>query len=215
MLHRLLPALLTAVLLPVAAVSAQTAETPQAGREYAVIEPAQTIAPASGRIEVAEVFAYTCIHCARFEPVLKAWKARQPEHVQVVAVPMAFGGVAEAYARAYYAAEAMGVLDRTHQALFDAVHVQQRQFRSAEDIAAFVAEQGVDKATFLSTMNSFAVNAKIARAKQVVPRWGVEGTPSLVVAGKYRVLGGARGGFEGMLDTVDFLVARERAAAGG
>lgn len=213
MLNRLLPVLFAA-LLPVAAAGAQTATEPQAGREYVLIDPAQTIAPANGKIEVAEVFSYTCIHCARFEPVLKAWKARQPADVNVVAVPTAFGGAAEVFARAYYAAESTGVLDKTHQAMFDAIHVQSRPFRGADDVAAFYAEHGVDKDSFASTMSSFAVNAKIARAKQVVPRWGIEGTPSLIVAGKYRVLGGARPGFDGMLDTAEYLIARERASAG-
>lgn len=212
MLRRLLPLLLA--LLPLTPAAAQSAETPQPGRDYAVIEPAQTITPADGRIEVAEVFSYTCIHCARFEPMLKAWKARQPADVNVVAVPTAFGGAAEAFARAYYAAESMGVLAKTHEAMFDAVHVQQRPFRGLEDIAAFYGEHGVDKDVFLSTMNSFAVNAKIARARQVVPRWGIEGTPNLVVAGKYRVIGGARPGFEGVLDTAEYLIAQERGAAG-
>jgi protein dithiol oxidoreductase (disulfide-forming) len=210
MIKHLLPLLLA---LAPAALSAQAAE-PQAGRDYVTVEPAQPFAPSGGKVEVAEVFAYTCIHCARFDPVLASWKKKHAETVKVVPVPMAFGGVGEVYARAYFAAEAMGVLDKTHQPMFDAIHVKQRGFRSPDDIVAFYGEQGIDTATFESTMNSFAVNAKIARTKQLVPRWGVEGTPSLIVAGKYRVIGGERGGFEGVLDTAEYLIAKERASGG-
>lgn len=206
MLKSLLPFLL-ALAPAVAAIQAQAAE-PQAGVDYVVLEPAQPFAPAGDKIEVAEAFAYTCIHCARFDPILTSWKKKHADTVKVVPVPMAFGEVGETYARTYYAAEAMGVLDKTHQPLFDAIHVERRPFRSAEEIVAFIGGLGVDAAAFQSTMNSFAVNAKIARAKQLVPRWGVEGTPSLIVAGKYRVIGGAT--LEDVLGIVEALVAKER-----
>lgn len=183
----------------------------QAGTDYFPIEPAAPLSPGNDRIEVVEVFGYSCIHCANAEPVISAWKKNLPEDVAFIYLPAVFGGVWEAFARAFYTAETMGVLSRTHDAMFKAVHVDRRGFRSLEDIAAFYAEQGVDKEQFLATMESFAVNAKIARAQQMAPRWGVEGTPSIVVAGKYRVVAPREGSFEKMLQIVDFLVAKERA----
>ena len=182
-----------------------------AGRDYIPIEGA---APAAGdKIEVVEVFGYSCPHCAHAAPVIAEWRKSLPSDVQLSFMPAVFGGVWEAYGRAYYTAETMGVVERTHDVLFDELHVKNRSVQSLDDIAAFYAEYGVDKETFLATMTSFAVDAKIAKAKEQVPAWGVEGTPTMVVAGKYRVMSpGGTDGYKTMLKVVDFLVAKERAA---
>jgi protein dithiol oxidoreductase (disulfide-forming) len=186
-----------------------------AGRDYYPIDPAQPTS--SERIEVIEAFGYSCGGCAGFQPHVNAWKARLPADVAFSYMPVAWGGVWEIYARAYYAAESLGLLERTHDALFKAIHVERRTFRGAEDIAAFHAEHGVTKEDFLATMNSFAVNAKIARSKQQLPRYGVESTPTMVVAGKYRVRGfsSEEGGFERVLAVANFLIEQERRTRGG
>jgi protein dithiol oxidoreductase (disulfide-forming) len=194
------------------AANAQPAGPFTAGKDYHEIEPAQPTASGE-RIEVIEVFGYACGGCAGFQPHVNSWKARLPDDVAFSYVPAAWSGVWEAYARAFYAAETLGLVEKTHDALFTAIHVERRQFRGEDDIAAFYAEHGADKAQFLATMKSFGVNAKIARSRQQVPRYGVESTPTMVVAGKYRVRLPAEGGFERLLQIVDFLIARERSTS--
>jgi thiol:disulfide interchange protein DsbA len=182
------------------------------GRDYVTIVPA---APATSgdAIEVIEVFGYPCIHCAHAAPVIAEWKKSAPADVKLGYVPAVFGAVWEAYARAFYTAETTGVLERSHDKLFEVLHTERRQIRNLEGIAEYYAEFGVDKDTFLGTMTSFAVDAKIAQSQQQVAAWGVEGTPTMVVAGKYRVMSpGGEGGFEKMMKIVDFLVEKERAA---
>lgn len=184
----------------------------QAGRDYHLIEPAQPTASAD-RIEVIEVFGYSCIHCAHAAPAIAKWKQSLPADVQLSYMPAVFGGVWEAYARAFYTAQTMGVLDRTHDVLFEELHTRRREVRNLDDIAAFYAEHGVDKQAFLSTMTSFPVNAKIDQATQQVSAYGVEGTPTMVINGKYRVMApGGDDSFARMLEIVDFLVEKERAA---
>ena len=187
--------------------------TPQAGRDYVEIPGGQAWAARPGRIEVAEVFGYTCPHCATFEPELSAWKKRQPADVSVVQVPAPFGGYWDPYARAFYAAEALGVLEQSHQAMFNAIHLQRSMpvgaNTGAAELAPFYAQYGVDAKRFADAYNSFGVDAKINRARQFAVKSGVEGTPSIVVNGKYLVPVGA-GGFGKMLQTVDWLVAHER-----
>ena len=189
---------------------------PIAGVDYLPIANGQPLQPGSGRIEVAEVFGYTCPHCASFEPELQAWKKRQPADVSVVQVPAPFGGYWDPYARAYYTAEALGVLEQSHAAMFNAIHVQRAMpvaaNTGASDLAPFYAQYGVDAKRFADTFNSFGVDAKINRARQFAVKSGVEGTPSIVVNGKYQVPVDA-GGFGKMLQTVDWLVAHERGAA--
>lgn len=203
---------LFALLLLLAAAPLLQAQPFEAGRDYHRIEPAQPTA-SGDKIEVVEVFGYSCIHCAHAAPEIGRWRKTLPADVQFEFMPAVFGGVWEAYARAYYTAETMGVLERTHEKLFEVLHTERRPVRSLEDIAAFYAEYGVDKDTFLATLNSFPVNAKIARASEKVAAYGVEGTPTMVVAGKYRVMSpGGEDGFATMLKIVDHLIALERGA---
>lgn len=186
---------------------------PVEGTDYTLIDPPAPMAPASGKIEVAEVFAYYCIHCATMEKLVTAWKATLPTDVDFKQVPTAHGQ-AEPFARAFYAAEAMGILEATHPVMFDNIAVKRLvKTGQLDEIAQLYGPLGHDPATMLSTMNSFAVNAQIARAQKAVTRWAIEVTPSFIVAGKYRVTSTTRG-HQGVLDVVEHLVARERAAMG-
>lgn len=193
--------------------AAPAAASIQEGRDYVVLPtPQPTSAP--GKIEVVEVFGYWCIHCAHLDPTLDTWKKTMPADVSLRYVPAVFsGGVDEYFARAYYTAETMGVLDKTHGEMFKAAAVEHR-IKSPNDILNFYAEHGVDKQTFEATMNSFAVNAKIARTKQMLPGYALDGTPGLIVNGKYRVLN-SQGGWEKTMAVVDQLIVMERAAKKG
>lgn len=188
--------------------------TPVLGTDYVEIPGGQPFQPATGRIEVAEAFGYTCPHCASFEPVVSAWKAKLPADVSFVAVAAPFGGYWIPYAKAYYAAEGMGLVGKTHEAMFRAIHIERTlpvQGVTDEQIGAFYAKHGADAKAFVSTMSSFAIAGKLKRAEQFLVRSGVDGTPSIVVNGKYRIIGGS--GFEDQLRIADHLIAKERAAA--
>lgn len=198
---------------PVPAPARPVGPEPQAGTDYVVIEGGQPIQPANGKIEVAEIFGYVCPACARFQPLISSWKAGLPSDVSFVYVPAMFGGTWDNYARAFYAAEALGVQEQTHDALYSAIHVEQslkgeRGADSVQDIANFYAKHGVDAKKFADTMASFSVNAKTNRAKQFAMRSKISGTPSVVVNGKYLVKGSS---YEDMLRIADHLIARERA----
>jgi thiol:disulfide interchange protein DsbA len=187
---------------------------PVAGTDYVDISGGQAFAPAAGKVEVAEVFGYTCPHCAQFQPLIDSWKARQPADVNVVSVPAAFGGYWVTYARAFFAAETMGVLEKSHDAMFNALHVARSlgPDSTPEDIGKFYAQYGVDPKAFANTMKGFAVETKLGRAKQFAARSKVDATPSIVVNGKYLVMVDERGP-EHMFNTIDHLVARERAGS--
>jgi thiol:disulfide interchange protein DsbA len=198
---------------PVPAPTPDPANAPREGIDYTVLATPQPTY-GQGGIEVAEVFAYTCIHCANLQPLINTWKAQLPADVRFTYVPGAFGGVADNFARGYFAAEATGLLDKTHDNLFKAVLVERKfETGSVDEIADWYAAQGANREAFLSTMNSFAVNAKLNRARQFSMRTGVNSTPTMIVAGKYSAVANGERGAEGLLQTVDWLVARERAAA--
>src|SRR5688500_6235588 len=100
--------LLLALLPAVAGAAPAAAPAPVEGKDYVVIPDGKPFAPLNGKVEVVEVFGYTCIHCAHLEPIISAWKRKQPSYVRLTPVPAAFGGYWIPYARAYYAAEVLG-----------------------------------------------------------------------------------------------------------
>ena len=196
-----------------AARPAAAAFVPRPGTDYEVINPAQPTW-GQGKIEVAEVFSYRCIHCAEFQPKVNVWKKSAPADVRWEYVPGVFGGTWDTFARAYFAAQLMGVQPKTHDSVFKGVFVDQSAGNGTlEDIATMYSKWGVDKAKFLATMNSFGVTAKLNRAKQFAIRAGVTATPTIIINGKYRLNVTQDRGFDGMLATVNYLVAQERAAA--
>ena len=205
-------ALLAALVVPGLSVAQAAAGAPRVGTDYEVISPAQPTFGAPGKIEVAEVFSYHCIHCADFQPYVNRWKAKLPADVRLTYVHAAFGGPIDNLARGFYAAETLGATERTHDAVFRAFHVERKiTTGSLEEVADVYAGLGLDRKQVLDTMNSFGVTSKVNRARQFALRTGVNATPTVIVAGKYRVMSSRDRGFEGMLQTIDFLVARERA----
>jgi thiol:disulfide interchange protein DsbA len=205
---------LLAALLAPAFASAQAAGAPRQGVDFEVISPAQATFGPAGKIEVAEVFSYHCPACADFNPYFERWKASAPTDVRVTYVHAAFGGAIDNLARGFYAAETLGATDRTHTPFFRAFHVDRKiTTGSIDEVANVYASLGLDRKQVLDTMNSFGVTSKVNRAKQFAQRTGANSTPTLIVNGKYRLNATREGGWEGLLRTVDVLVARERAAA--
>ena len=189
-------------------------QTPRLDVDYEVLPtPQPTYAPGK-KIEVAEVFSYRCSHCADFQPTVDAWLKTKPADVRWEYVPAAFGGSWDTCARAFFAAESLGVLKTTHDAVFNGIFREHLiSSGTLEELADLYARFGVDRARFLATMQSDAMTPKLARAREFVMRTGVQGTPSIIVNGKYRVKATRERGFDGMLATVNFLVAKERAGA--
>jgi protein dithiol oxidoreductase (disulfide-forming) len=206
-----LQVLLSLLLLPLAA-CAQSSSPPVEGEDYVLIADGQPWAPLDGKVEVAEIFAYTCHHCADFQPKLDAWKRKQAGDVRVSYVPAAYSP-GDNYARAYFAAEQLGVLGKTHAELFAAIHSigsVPMSNASIDELAAFFGQHGVDAAKFKAAAEGAAVTAKIAHARDFAIASGLEGTPTLIVDGKYRIQARTH---EDALRIADHLVAMERGAA--
>nr|WP_328796928.1 thiol:disulfide interchange protein DsbA/DsbL [Luteimonas deserti] len=203
-----------ALLLPVLAallpVGAQDRE-PVENLDYVVIADGQPWEPLAGQVEVVEVFSYACVHCFHFERPLAAWRATQLQDVRVTPVPAAFAA-ADPFARGFFAAQAMGLAARTHRALFAAVHETGRLPRSGASpgaVADVYAEHGAGpQAAFLARMASPATDARLNAARAFAVRSGVEGTPTLIINGRYRVTARTP---EDALAIAGWLVARERA----
>jgi len=159
------------------------------GQDYEIIDNGQRFTQGED-VEVAEVFAYWCGGCAHFQPLIDGWKPRLPAGATLVYVPMV-NDPRDSYPRAFYAAQASGLIEQVHAAIYRAIHVEGRLRGNAgiDQIAAFLAGYGASAGEIKSTMESFAVNANLGRARQFSIRNGVSHTPMLIIDGKYRVKG--------------------------
>lgn len=199
--------MLAAMLLSFGA-SAQNTTNYVAGKDYKVIEPAQPTDDAS-QVEVVEVFGYLCPHCATFQPYIEPWAEDRPDRVNYYRVPVVFQRSWEPLARAYYTAEALGILDQSHLALFKALHSERRPLRNTDELAEFFTSFGVTREQFDSAAKSFSVQTKLTRGTNQARRWGVSGTPSVIINGKYLTTGSMAGSYERMIQIIDHLVAEE------
>lgn len=175
----------------------------------------RTISDGSGAgdpdtIEVAEFFWYGCPHCYRFAPHIDRWSGDLPDDVEFRHVPAVFAPSWELHGRAFYAAKAMDVLERFHMPMFEALHEQGRALDTEAAIGEFVTELGIDGEAFVSTMSSFAVDARMRRAQDLQETYGVSGTPSVVIDGRWLTAGGMAGSFERMIEVIDNRVAAAR-----
>ena len=204
MLNKLLKVCVLA-LLPVVAV----AEDYQAGFDYAVLD--QPIKSNADVVVVNEFFGYSCPHCNAFEPKLHHWAEQQADDVAFVAVPVVFGRSWEPYAKSYYIARQLGILVQAHQAMYNAVHLQQRRISTRAAMQKFFAEQGVSEADFDKAYDSFDLKNKLRQGNRLAARAKITGVPTMLVNGKYLVNASMAGSHEGMLKVVDHLVALERA----
>jgi thiol:disulfide interchange protein DsbA len=199
---------------PKAATSAaSSAPKFEAGTQYQVLMPAQpTVGEQHGKVEVAEIFMFGCPHCAAFEPLLQNWVKNAPSYVSFVRVPAVWNPIAELHARAYYTAEALGKTAEIEGPFFNEIHVKHNMLDSADKLAAFFAQFGVDDKTFRSKFTSFEIDAKVSRATDLVKRYKVPGTPAIVIDGKYLTNGTMAGTYEMWFEIIDDLVAQEHSA---
>jgi thiol:disulfide interchange protein DsbA len=195
---------------------AEETQTAAPAQIYEVISPAHPALADPSKIEVVEFFWYGCPHCYRFEPSIKAWLKTKPANVVFIRQPAVFNAHWGAHAKAFFTAEALGVLDKVHDDLYDAIQNKHETLESEEDLAKFFAAHGVKEEDFHKAYKSFAVDAKMRQAESKghpsALSYGIDGTPSLIVNGKYRIGATKAKSFDRMIETLNLLVKQESAS---
>jgi thiol:disulfide interchange protein DsbA len=164
------------------------ARAQQRGDGYNLLNPVLPVEAPAGKIEVAEFFWYGCIHCYHAEDLLHAWLPKLPQDVYFRRVPAVFNNPRYAAdAAVYYAFEAMGLLDKMHKAFFEAIHKDRQKFPDKASLHAWLEKSGVDVKKFDATFSSFGVQSKVKRATQLTIGAKIEGTPTMMVHGRYTV----------------------------
>jgi protein dithiol oxidoreductase (disulfide-forming) len=197
------------------------------GKNYFLIDPAQPTSHPD-KIEVTEVFSYACPACNQFHTSMDQLAASLPSNAVVTYLPASFRPDENwpLFQRTYYAAQALGVAEKTHDAMFDAAWKTgelstydlqagkpkpREAWPTLDDVAKFYAKYGVDPKQFIGVANSFSINTQMKRADDLMKAYGVDSTPTLVVNGKYRYTIISAGGVPQTIELTQWLVAKEAA----
>ena len=171
---------------------------------YSELKPALQV-ESDGKIEVLEFFWYGCIHCYNLEPMVEKWEKTLPKDVQFRRVPAVFNDRWAIDASIFYALEAMGLLEKLHRPLFDAIHKERLRTDVQKDFMEWLQKQGVDTKKFTETMKSFGVQSKMRRAAQMTALYKIDGTPAMAVHGRYTVSTDQGKTQNGLFETVNYL----------
>lgn len=191
-------------------VSAATSFVPTRDKDYVVLDKVEPFSNEPG-IDVVEVFSYACHACAAFQPQMAKWLLTKPKDVHFEYVPAVFGGDFDAAAKAYYAAYRLKKVEQTHEGIYRAIHTDQTLTSAKlDDIAAAYARLGVNAGQFRREYEGEEVATLVKEAKAYAVGAGVSSTPTLIVAGKYRVAMGRDQRGDKVLATVDYLIDMER-----
>ena len=177
--------------------------------QYGELNPPQPV-ESKGKIEVIEFFWYGCPHCYSLEPYIEAWLKKLPPDVEFRRVPAVFNQRWGHDAAIYYTLEAMGLVDKLHRPLFDAIHKGNLRTDNETALNEWLQKNSVEPKKFMDTMKSFGVQSKTRRAVQQTVAYKIDGTPAMAVAGRYTVSAQQGGTQQGMLQAVDGLVAMAR-----
>ncbi len=164
------------------------------------------------RIEVTEFFWYGCPHCYHLEPALESWVKKLPKDVSFRRVPAIFGdGRWAPGAKIFYTLDAMGLVDKLHGQVFDAIQRDRiNLMNDPQALLEWMATKGVDRQKFSDIYNSFAVQSKVARAKQLTAEYGFDGVPIIYVDGRYTPSEAAGANPEAALAVVNQLIDKAR-----
>ena len=203
--------LLLSMMLVILTFGANAAEkTYQEGTHYDLISPAVRTADPD-KIEVVEFFWYGCGHCYNFEPMIGEWKKTLPEDVDFRPSPAVWNPTMELHARAFYTAEALGVGEALHPAIFQAMNVDRKRLTSEAELSKLFTANGVSEEDFEKALNSFGVGSQARQANARARAAKITGTPALMVNGKYLISARKAGSQSEMLKVAEFLVEQERA----
>ena len=174
-------------------------------RELPTPQPTRT----GDKIEVLEIFYYGCPHCYSFEPTIERWLGEKAEYIEFVRMPGVLGKNWLPHARAFYAAEKLGVLDKIHQPLFDAIHKEKRKIIDKKGLRNFFAEHGVSGDDFNQAYESREVEEKVREAYLAGQRYQLTGVPAVIINGKYGTSVSMAGGLEKVVGVINTLAAKE------
>ncbi len=180
----------------------------EAGIDYVVLDkPVKTTT--GDKIEVRELFWYYCSHCYNLEPLMNAWLKTKPDHVEFVRQPAVYSQRWLNEAIFYFVLEELDLVEKLHEPLFNAIHVQKKQFNSRQSFIDWVASFGVETGKVEKAFDAFSVRIKVNKSKLNTLKYKINGVPTVVVNGKHLTDATHAGSHIDMLKVIDFLIKKE------
>ena len=179
------------------------------GTHYAKLEVPVRLKDTGG-IQVAEYFSYGCGHCYQFEPLIGAWHEKLSDDVKFSRTPAIWNQDYQVYAQTYLTLESLGVLEKVHLAIFNAIHEEGQRLNSPQLMAQFLTNYGVNPQDFARAYSSFGIRASLQQTDSAGRAYRSGGVPAIVVNGRYRIEGSMAGSNANMLRVADFLIEKER-----
>lgn len=192
-----------------------SAQAIDAGIDYLQLSPAQRTDVKPNQVEVLEFFWYRCPHCYQLEPDLHAWAKKLPKNVVLKRIPGILNDSWIPLTRAYYALEALGLVDKLHGDVFQAIHSHGMDLNNPETFFDWAVTKGVDRKKLAAAYNSFGVNSKVMRAKQMTQAYKLTGVPGFAVNGKYTTSAYMTGSHAKLFEALDELIDMELKLKGG
>ena len=204
---------LQVLLLPLCVTTTAVAGDFTEGKQYLRLAKPQPTS-VQDKIEVVELFWYGCPHCHKLEPYIHDWMANKPDDVEFIRMPAILGPGWELFAKGFFTADLLGVLDTIHPALCAEIHDRRSRIKTPEKLRAFFLNNGVKAEDFDKTFKSFAVAVKVNNARLMTQRYAITGVPTLIVNGKFSTSASIAGGNPNMIKVINHLVDQERKLAG-
>jgi thiol:disulfide interchange protein DsbA len=166
------------------------------------------------RIEVIDFFWYGCPYCNELQPSLDDWAKRKPADVTLRRIPVILKDNWAPHARIYYTLELLGETERLHSRVYHSYHVEELHMSRPEVMEQWAVKNGIERRRWLDAYHSPEVDARIARAFQATKRYDIQGTPSVVVDGRYLTSSSMTPTVRGVIPVVEDLIvlARQRRA---
>ncbi|ANB01583.1 thiol:disulfide interchange protein DsbA/DsbL [Ectothiorhodospira sp. BSL-9] len=183
----------------------------QEGRDWRAISRPQSEAP-EGKIELLKFFSYGCPFCGQLNQVMKPWLEDLPEDVVFRRVPVSFNRSAWAnLSRLYFALEATGELERLDQEVFDAIGERRERLFTEQAIMDWMDDRDVDTERFAEAFHASRTQTLVARGDRLQSRYRINSVPTLVVDGRYVVVGEDARTYQDLLDITEQLMDKARA----
>ena len=185
------------------------------GKNFTRLVPTQPTVGGADKIEVAEIFMYSCPHCYDLEAHINRWEETKDPGVRLVRIPAVFNQLAQMHAQLYYTEVFLarsGILkdqNAFRNLVFQEFHSRGNRLASEASIQKVFERAGVSAEDFSRTWNSFEVNQAMRVAADLARRYNVQSVPMIVVNGKFRTDTSMAGGYPKLIELIDELTARE------
>ena len=178
-------------------------------KHYRTLPLAENVRIENDKVEVLEVFAYSCNHCFNFESNLEAFEKNKASYIDFVRMPVIYSEAYKTHARIYYTAESLGKLDVIHLEVFKAIHLDRKRLMNEKEIYKLFEKHGISKNQFENRFRSFTVESKLNRAERLTKKYKIRSTTTVVINGKFAANGPAIRTLEEMLLVTKELAQRE------